>query len=158
MLVDLARNDLGRVCVPGSVEVVDFMQVERYSHVMHLVSTVEGDLAPGNAAFDVLRSTFPAGTLSGAPKPRAMELIDSLEPVRRGLYGGVVGYLDVAGDMDLAIAIRTALLRDGVAYVQAGAGIVADSVPEREDDECRNKAAAVVRAVVTASTLRPPTP
>ena len=154
MLVDLARNDVGRVCVAGSVEVVQFMEVERYSHVMHLVSTVEGDLAPGRTAYDVLAATFPAGTLSGAPKPRAMEIIDELEPVRRGLYGGVVGYLDVAGDMDMAIAIRTALLRDGVAYVQAGAGIVADSVPEREDDECRNKAAAVLRAVATAATLR----
>ena len=154
MLVDLARNDLGRVCVAGSVEVVRFMEVERYSHVMHLVSTVEGDLAPGRAAFDVLQATFPAGTLSGAPKPRAMEIIDELEPVRRGLYGGVVGYFDVAGDLDMAIAIRTALLRDGVAHVQAGAGIVADSVPEREDDECRNKAAAVLRAVATATTLR----
>jgi anthranilate synthase component 1 len=156
MLVDLARNDLGRVCSAGTVEVVDFMQVERYSHVMHLVSTVEGELAPGRTAYDVLRATFPAGTLSGAPKPRAMELIDELEPVRRGLYGGVVGYLDFAGDMDFAIAIRTALLRDGVAHVQAGAGIVADSVPLREDEECRNKAAAVLRAVVTASTLRAP--
>jgi anthranilate synthase component 1 len=156
MLVDLARNDLGRVCVAGSVEVVQFMEVERYSHVMHLVSTVEGDLAPGRTAYDVLQATFPAGTLSGAPKPRAMEIIDELEPVRRGLYGGVVGYLDVAGDMDLAIAIRTALLRDGVAHVQAGAGIVADSAPEREDDECRNKAAAVLRAVATAATLRTP--
>jgi anthranilate synthase component 1 len=158
MLVDLSRNDLARVCVAGTVEVVDFMGVERYSHVMHLVSTVEGDLAPGRTAYDVLRATFPAGTLSGAPKPRAMELIDELEPVRRGLYGGVVGYLDVAGDMDFAIAIRTALLRDGVAHVQAGAGIVADSVPEREDEECRNKAAAVLRAVQTATTLRAPAP
>jgi len=158
MLVDLARNDLGRVCTPGTVDVVDFMSVERYSHVMHLVSTVEGDLAPGRTAHDVLRATFPAGTLSGAPKPRAMELIDTFEPVRRGVYGGAVGYLDLAGDMDMAIAIRTALLRDGVAHVQAGAGIVADSVPEREDDECRNKAAAVLRAVATAATLRPPVP
>jgi anthranilate synthase component I len=158
MLVDLARNDLGRVCTPGTVDVVDFMSVERYSHVMHLVSTVEGDLAPGRTALDVLRATFPAGTLSGAPKPRAMELIDTFEPVRRGVYGGVVGYLDFTGDMDMAIAIRTALLRDGVAHVQAGAGIVADSVPEREHDECRNKAAAVLRAVATAGTLRPPSP
>jgi anthranilate synthase component 1 len=156
MLVDLARNDLGRVCAAGSVEVVQFMEVERYSHVMHLVSTVEGDLAGGRTAYDVLQATFPAGTLSGAPKPRAMEIIDELEPVRRGLYGGVVGYFDWAGDMDMAIAIRTALLRDGVAHVQAGAGIVADSVPEREDEECRNKAAAVLRAVATATTLRPP--
>jgi len=156
MLVDLARNDLGRVCVPGTVEVVDFMSVERYSHVMHLVSTVEGDLAPGRTAYDVLQATFPAGTLSGAPKPRAMEIIDKMEPTRRGLYGGVVGYFDVAGDLDMAIAIRTALLRGGVAYVQAGAGIVADSDPERENDECHNKAAAVLRAVATASTLRAP--
>jgi anthranilate synthase component 1 len=155
MLVDLARNDLARVCRPGSVEVVDFMTVERYSHVMHLVSTVQGEILPSASAYDVLRATFPAGTLSGAPKPRAMELIEELEPVRRGVYGGVVGYFDLAGDMDFAIAIRTALLRDGVAYVQAGAGIVADSVPEREDEECRNKAAAVLRAVATASTLRP---
>ena len=156
MLVDLSRNDLQRVCVAGSVEVVEFMTVERYSHVMHLVSVVEGDLAPGRSAYDVLQATFPAGTLSGAPKPRAMELIDKLEPVRRGLYGGVLGYLDFAGDMDLAITIRTALLRDGVAHVQAGAGIVADSVPESEDTECRNKAAAVLRAVSTATGLRPP--
>ncbi len=156
MLVDLARNDLARVCVAGTVEVVDFMEVERYSHVMHLVSTVEGDLAAGQTAYDVLRATFPAGTLSGAPKPRAMQLIDELEPVRRGLYGGVVGYLDVAGDMDFAIAIRTALLRDGVAHVQAGAGIVADSVPAREDEECRNKAAAVLRAGATAAPQRAP--
>jgi anthranilate synthase component 1 len=158
MLVDLSRNDLGRVCTAGTVEVVQFMEVERYSHVMHLVSTVEGDLADGRTAYDVLAATFPAGTLSGAPKPRAMEIIDELEPVRRGLYGGVVGYLDWAGDLDTAIAIRTALLRDGVAHVQAGAGIVADSVPAREDDECRNKAAAVLRAVATAGRLRPATP
>ncbi|GLY30643.1 anthranilate synthase component I [Kineosporia sp. NBRC 101731] len=155
MLVDLARNDLGKVCTAGTVEVVDFMEVERYSHVMHLVSTVEGELAPGRTAFDVLRATFPAGTLSGAPKPRAMQLIDELEPVTRGIYGGVVGYLDVAGDMDFAIAIRTALLREGVAHVQAGAGIVADSVAEKEDEECRNKAAAVLRAVHVATTVRP---
>jgi anthranilate synthase component I len=154
MLVDLARNDLARVCRPGTVEVVDFMTVERYSHVMHLVSTVQGQLNDDASAYDVLRATFPAGTLSGAPKPRAMELIEELEPVRRGVYGGVVGYVDLAGDMDFAIAIRTALVRDGVAHVQAGAGIVADSVPEREDEECRNKAAAVLRAVATASTLR----
>jgi anthranilate synthase component I len=157
MLVDLSRNDLQRVCVAGSVEVVEFMSVERYSHVMHLVSVVEGDLAPGRTGYDVLQATFPAGTLSGAPKPRAMELIDKLEPVRRGLYGGVIGYLDFGGDLDLAIAIRTALLRDGVAHVQAGAGIVADSVPASEDTECRNKAAAVLRAVATAASLRAPT-
>ncbi|MDP1876175.1 MAG: anthranilate synthase component I [Actinomycetota bacterium] len=153
MLVDLARNDLGRVCAPGSVSVVDFMSVERYSHVMHLVSTVTGDLADGRTAYDVLAATFPAGTLSGAPKPRAMEIIDELEPLRRGLYGGCVGYIDFAGDLDTAIAIRTALIKDGTAYVQAGAGIVADSIPESEADECANKAAAVLRAVTAAQTL-----
>jgi anthranilate synthase component 1 len=155
MLVDLGRNDLGRVCAPGSVEVVDFMSVERYSHVMHIVSTVVGTPADGRTAFDVLAACFPAGTLSGAPKPRAMEIIEELEPTRRGLYGGVVGYLDFAGELDTAIAIRTALLRDGVAYVQAGAGIVADSDPATEDQECRNKAAAVLRAVAAAESLRP---
>lgn len=155
MLVDLARNDLARVCEPGTVDVVDFMGLERYSHVMHLVSTVTGEQRQGTSAIEVLQSAFPAGTLSGAPKPRAMELIDELEPVRRGVYGGAVGYLDFAGDLDMAIAIRTAVLRDGVAHVQAGAGIVADSVPESEDAECRAKAAAVLRAVATAATLRP---
>lgn len=153
MLVDLGRNDLGRVCEPGSVEVVDFMSVERYSHVMHIVSTVVGRVAPGRSAFDVLTACFPAGTLSGAPKPRAMRIIEELEPTRRGLYGGCVGYLDFAGDSDTAIAIRTALLRDGTAYVQAGAGVVADSDPVAEDTECRNKAAAVLRAVATAATI-----
>lgn len=153
MLVDLGRNDLGRVCEPGSVEVVDFMSVERYSHVMHIVSTVTGRVAPGRTAFDVLTACFPAGTLSGAPKPRALQIIDELEPSRRGLYGGCVGYLDFAGDSDTAIAIRTALLRDGTAYVQAGAGVVADSDPVAEDTECRNKAAAVLRAVHTANRL-----
>ncbi|MEU0987053.1 anthranilate synthase component I [Streptomyces sp. NPDC005953] len=153
MLVDLGRNDLGRVCEPGSVEVVDFMSIERYSHVMHIVSTVTGKVAAGSTAFDVLTACFPAGTLSGAPKPRAMQIIDELEPSRRGLYGGCVGYLDFAGDSDTAIAIRTALLRDGTAYVQAGAGVVADSDPVAEDTECRNKAAAVLRAVHTANRL-----
>lgn len=154
MLVDLARNDLGRVCAPGSVSVVDFMSVERYSHVMHLVSTVTGTLAPDRSAYDVLAATFPAGTLSGAPKPRAMAIIDELEPLRRGLYGGCVGYVDFAGNLDAAIAIRTALIKDGTAHVQAGAGVVADSVPESEADECANKAAAVLRAVAAAQTLR----
>ncbi|MGW7469939.1 anthranilate synthase component I [Streptomyces xantholiticus] len=153
MLVDLGRNDLGRVCEPGSVEVVDFMSIERYSHVMHIVSTVTGKVADGRSAFDVLTACFPAGTLSGAPNPRAMQIIDELEPSRRGLYGGAVGYLDFAGDSDTAIAIRTALLRDGTAYVQAGAGVVADSDPVAEDMECRNKAAAVLRAVHTANRL-----
>jgi anthranilate synthase component I len=156
MLVDLGRNDLGRVCAPGTVEVVDFMSVERYSHVMHIVSTVVGQVAADRTACDVLTSCFPAGTLSGAPKPRAMEIIDELEPTRRGVYGGCVGYLDFAGDADTAIAIRTAYLRHGIAYVQAGAGIVADSDPAAEDTECLNKAMAVLRAVATAGTLKPP--
>jgi anthranilate synthase component 1 len=155
MLVDLGRNDVGRVCKPGTVNVVDFFRVERYSHVMHIVSTVTGELADGKTAFDAVAACFPAGTLSGAPKPRAMELIEELEPTRRGLYGGVVGYLDFAGDADTAIAIRTGLIRDGVAYVQAGAGIVADSVPENEDTECVNKAGAVLAAIATAETMRP---
>jgi anthranilate synthase component 1 len=154
MLVDLGRNDLGRVCEPGSVEVVDFMTVERYSHVMHIVSTVTGRLAPGRTAFDALTACFPAGTLSGAPKPSALRIIERLEPTRRGVYGGCVGYLDFAGDADTAIAIRTAVLRDGIAHVQAGAGVVADSDPVAEDTECRNKAAAVLRAVGTAERLR----
>ncbi len=154
MLVDLGRNDLGRVCAAGSVDVVEFMQVERYSHVMHLVSTVVGQLAPGESALDALSATFPAGTLSGAPKPSAMSIIDALEPARRGLYGGIVGYVDFAGDLDTAIAIRTALIRDGVAHVQAGAGVVADSDPVAEDAECRAKAAALIRAVAIAGTVR----
>ncbi|HEX7305744.1 anthranilate synthase component I [Lentzea sp.] len=155
MLVDLGRNDLGRVCKPGSVHVVDFFKVERYSHVMHIVSTVTGELAEGRTAYDAVAACFPAGTLSGAPKPRAMELIEELEPTRRGLYGGVVGYFDFAGDADTAIAIRTALVRDGVAYVQAGGGIVADSDPLAEDNECLNKAGAVLAAIATAQTMAP---
>ncbi|HEU5331184.1 MAG TPA: chorismate-binding protein, partial [Actinocrinis sp.] len=155
MLVDLGRNDLGRVSASGTVEVLDFMQIERYSHVMHIVSTVVGQVAESRTALDVLLATFPAGTLSGAPKPRAMQIIDDLEPTRRGLYGGCVGYLDFAGNSDTAIAIRTALLRNGVAYVQAGAGIVADSDPVAEDAECRNKAMAVLRAIAAAGTLKP---
>jgi anthranilate synthase component 1 len=155
MLVDLGRNDLGRVCAPGSVHVVDFFRVERYSHVMHIVSTVAGKLAPGKTAFDAVLACFPAGTLSGAPKPRAMELIEELEPTRRGLYGGIVGYLDFAGDADTAIAIRTALMRDGRAYVQAGGGIVADSNPGAEDDETQNKAGAVLSAIAMAGTIKP---
>ncbi|MGH3795355.1 MAG: anthranilate synthase component I [Pseudonocardiaceae bacterium] len=154
MLVDLGRNDVGRVCRPGSVHVTDFFRVERYSHVMHLVSTVTGELAAGRTAFDAVAACFPAGTLSGAPKPRAMELIEELEPTRRGVYGGVVGYLDFAGDADTAIAIRTAVIRDGVAYVQAGGGIVADSDPLAEDAECLNKAGAVLAAIAAAGTLR----
>lgn len=154
MLVDLARNDLGRVSAPGTVEVVEFGAVERYSHVWHIVSTVESVVADGKDAFDVLTATFPAGTLTGAPKVRAMELIDELEPVRRGVYGGAVGYLDAAGDLDMAIAIRTAVMLDGIAYVQASAGIVADSVPALEEKETENKARAVLQAIATAETLR----
>jgi len=155
MLVDLGRNDLGRVCAAGTVKVVEFFTIERYSHVMHIVSTVTGRLAPGRTAYDALAACFPAGTLSGAPKPRAMQIIDELEPSRRGVYGGVVGYLDFAGDADTAITIRTALLARGTAFVQAGAGIVADSVPASEDAECQGKAAAVIAAVGAAATLRP---
>jgi anthranilate synthase component I len=150
MLVDLGRNDLGRVCDPGTVAVVEFMEVRRYSHIMHLESTVTGTIAEDWTALDVVLAAFPAGTLSGAPKVRAMEIIDELEVSRRGLYGGVVGYLDFAGDGDAAIAIRTAMLRDGVAYVQAGGGIVADSHPPTEDQETQNKAAAVIRAISAA--------
>jgi anthranilate synthase component 1 len=154
MLVDLARNDLGRVCVPGTVEVPDFMRVEHYSHVMHLVSTVAGDVAAEYDALDVFDATFPAGTVSGAPKPRAMEIIESLEPTRRALYAGTVGYVDASGDMDMAIAIRTAVLHQGRAYVQAGAGIVADSDPATEEAETRHKARAVLSAIATAEGLR----
>ncbi len=153
MLVDLGRNDLGRVCAPGTVRVVEFMKVRRYSHVMHLEAAVTGTLAAGQTALAATLACFPAGTLSGAPKVRAMEIIDELEPTRRGLYGGVVGYFDFAGDSDTAIAIRTAVIADGVAYIQAGAGVVADSVPASEDTEARNKAATVVRAVAEASRL-----
>jgi anthranilate synthase component 1 len=155
MLVDLGRNDLGRVCVPGTVEVPEFATIERYSHVMHIVSTVVGDLAPEQTPFDALVATFPAGTLSGAPKVRAMEIIEELEPTRRGLYGGIVGYFGFGGDLDTAIAIRTALIRDGVAYVQAGGGIVADSDAAAEEQETVNKAAAVLAAIASAETLRP---
>ena len=154
MLVDLSRNDLVKVCEPASVEVVDFMEVRRFSHIMHICSTVVGRMREGATALGVLAATFPAGTLSGAPKPRAVALIDELEPARRGIYGGTVGYFDFAGDMDMAIAIRTALIRDGRASVQAGAGIVADSVPATEYLESRDKAAAAVRAIQVASRLR----
>ena len=156
MLVDLGRNDLQKVCRAGTVDVVDFMSVRRYSHIMHLESTVVGELAPAATAFDALVATFPAGTLSGAPKPRALALIEQYETRRRGVYGGVVGYLDFHGDMDMAIAIRTALVKDGVAHVQAGAGIVADSVPTSEHDECRHKAAAALHAVAAARSMRRP--
>jgi anthranilate synthase component I len=146
MLIDLARNDIGRIASTGTVKVTEQMVIERYSHVMHLVSHVEGVLRPGMSNFDVLRATFPAGTLSGTPKVRAMEVIDELEPVKRGIYGGAVGYLSFAGDMDLAIAIRTGIIKGNVLYVQAAAGIVADSVPESEWQETEAKARAVLRA------------
>ena len=154
MLVDLARNDLQKVCEPGTVAVTEFMTVERFSHIMHLVSSVEGAVRPEASAIDVFRATFPAGTLSGAPKPRALQIIDELEPAKRGAYAGVVGYFDFAGDADLAIAIRTALIKDGVARVQAGAGLVADSDPQTEHEEAVNKAAAPLRAVATANRMR----
>jgi anthranilate synthase component 1 len=146
MLIDLARNDIGRIAEIGSVKVTEAFVVERYSHVMHLVSNVEGRLLPGMSSLDVLRATFPAGTLTGAPKIRAMEIIDELEPVKRGIYGGACGYLSFAGDMDVAIAIRTGIVKDNTLYVQAAAGIVADSVPELEWQETEAKARALIRA------------
>ena len=156
MLVDLGRNDLGRVCVPGTVRVEDYSHIERYSHVMHLVSTVTGLLADGRTALDAVMACFPAGTLSGAPKVRAMELIEEVEKTRRGLYGGVVGYLDFAGNADFAIAIRTALMRNGTAYVQAGGGVVADSNGPYEYTESANKARTVLNAIAAAETLSTP--
>ena len=146
MLIDLARNDIGRIAQTGTVKVTEAFGIERYSHVMHIVSNVEGALKEGMSGLDVLRASFPAGTLSGAPKIRAMEIIDELEPVQRGVYGGAVGYLSFAGDMDVAIAIRTGVIKDETLYVQAGAGVVADSVPEMEWQETEVKARAVVRA------------
>ncbi len=150
MLVDLGRNDVGRVSKYGSVKVTDLMRVERYSHVMHLVSSIEGELRDGLDALDAFASCFPAGTLTGAPKVRAMEIIDELEPVRRGVYGGSILYADFAGNLDSCIAIRTMVVKGGRAYVQAGAGLVADSVPEREYEESINKAGALVRAAELA--------
>jgi anthranilate synthase component 1 len=151
MLVDLGRNDLGRVCRPGTVKTEEFMAVERYSHVMHLVSSVVGELEEGVGATDALRAVFPAGTVSGAPKVRAMEIIDELEPTRRGPYAGAIGYMSYSGDLDSCIYIRTVLVREGRAYVQAGAGIVADSDPEREFVETENKARAMFRAIELAT-------
>ncbi|WP_288782204.1 anthranilate synthase component I [uncultured Kocuria sp.] len=153
MLVDLSRNDLSKIATPGTVAVTQFMEVERFSHIMHISSTVEAHIRDDAHAYDVLRATFPAGTLSGAPKPRAMQLLDDYEPHRRGVYAGVVGYFDFAGNMDMAIAIRTALLRDNRAFVQAGAGIVADSQPETEADESVSKAAAPLKAALRARDL-----
>jgi len=156
MLIDLGRNDIGRVSEIGSVVVTEAMAVERYSHVMHIISNVTGRLRSGLDAIDVLRATLPAGTLSGAPKVRAMEIIDELEPVKRGIYGGAVGYIGWNGNMDLAIAIRTAVITDGQLYVQAGAGIVADSVARNEWDETMNKGRAMFAAVaMTAKGLSP---
>jgi anthranilate synthase component 1 len=143
MLVDLARNDIGRVCAPGTVEVTDYMSVERYSHVMHLVSEARGTLEPGKTGVDAIRATFPAGTVSGAPKIRAIETIDSLEPVRRGFYAGLVGYVEPGGSLDTCITIRSALKKDDLLVMQAGAGIVYDSVPERELAETEQKLAAM---------------
>jgi anthranilate synthase component 1 len=155
MLVDLARNDVGRVVRYGSEQVDELMTLERYSHVMHMTSQVSGDLADGKSAVDVLRATFPAGTVSGAPKVRAMEIIDELEPTKRGPYAGVVGYFDFSGNLDTAITIRTMLWRDGRASVSAGAGVVADSDPDDEDLECQNKARALLTAAAAARRLAP---
>ena len=153
MLVDLGRNDLGRVCMPGSVKVPELMTIENYSHVMHLVSSVTGRLAPNANAFDLFQACFPAGTVSGAPKIRAMQIIDELEPLRRGPYAGAVGYFSYTGNMDMAITIRTLFFHKGKAYMQAGAGIVADSIPAREYQECQDKAAALFAAVQKAHDL-----
>jgi anthranilate synthase component 1 len=152
MLVDLGRNDVGRVARYGTVELSDVMVVERYSHVMHITSNVAGRLQPGKTAFDALRACLPAGTVSGAPKVRAMEIIDELEPHRRGPYGGAVGYIDFSGNMDTCIALRTLVLKGQTAYLQAGAGIVADSVPEKEFEETLNKAMGLLRAIEIAET------
>ncbi len=153
MLVDLGRNDVGRVSRIGTVAVTERLTIERYSHVMHLVSNVHGELADGYDCFDAFRATFPAGTLSGAPKIRAMEIIEELEPIRRGVYGGAVGYFGFSGNMDTAIAIRTMVIDGGVIYAEAGAGIVADSDPEREHAECVNKARALFQAVKLAEAM-----
>ena len=150
MLIDLGRNDVGRVCEIGSVRLTERMRIERYSHVMHIVSNVVGRLPAGTHALDALMAAFPAGTLSGAPKVRAMEIIGELEPVRRGIYSGAVGYIGWNGNMDTAIAIRTAVIADGELHIQAGAGIVADSVPAQEWQETMNKGRAIFRAVAMA--------
>ena len=147
MLVDLGRNDLGRVCVPGTVKVDEFMEMELYSHVIHMVSSVSGTLTEDNDPTDALKAAFPAGTVSGAPKVRAMQIVDELETVRRGPYAGAIGYLGYGGDLDTCICIRTVIVKDGVAHVQAGAGIVADSEPQKEYAETQNKAAALLRAI-----------
>ena len=153
MLVDLGRNDLGRVAIPGTVELPSFMEIERYSHVMHIVTSVEALAAEGTDSFEALRACFPAGTVSGAPKIRAMEIIDDLEPESRGPYAGAVGYFSYGGDMDTCITIRTLVIRPGEVSVTAGAGIVADSDPATEEKETENKAAATLAAVALASRL-----
>ena len=150
MLVDLGRNDVGKVCQPGTIELTDVMQIERYSHVMHICSNVHGRLADGRTAFDALRATLPVGTVSGAPKVRAMEIIDEIEPTRRGPYAGAIGYVDFGGNMDTCIALRTMVITGGTAYIQAGGGIVADSVPSLEYEETMNKAKAMLRGIAIA--------
>jgi anthranilate synthase component 1 len=150
MLVDLGRNDVGRVCDFKTVKVSELMTIEKYSHVMHIVSDVSGDLSKGKDIFDVVRATFPAGTVTGAPKVRAMEIIDELENERRKTYAGSVGYLSFSGNLDFCITIRTMLVKDGTAYIQAGGGLVADSVPGREYEETMNKARALVKAIEMA--------
>jgi anthranilate synthase component 1 len=154
MLVDLGRNDIGRVSQPGSVKVSELMEVERYSHVMHMVTHVQGKLSPAYSVFDALRACFPAGTVSGAPKIRAMEIIAKFEKEKRGPYAGACGYFSFSGNMDMAIAIRTIIMTKGVAYTQAGCGIVYDSVPEREYEETLNKARALVNAIDQAEGLK----
>jgi anthranilate synthase component 1 len=153
MLVDLGRNDIGRVSEPGTVEVSELMEVERYSHVMHMVTHVQGKLRSDTTAFDALRACFPAGTVSGAPKIRAMEIIAEFEPEKRGPYAGAAGYFSFSGNMDMAISIRTMVVKDGIAYTQAGGGIVYDSVPEREFEETLNKARAPLTALEQAESL-----
>jgi anthranilate synthase component 1 len=150
MLVDLARNDIGRVCAFGSIKVPEFMTIERYSHVMHIVSQVEGQLAPERTAFDLMRATFPAGTVSGAPKIRAMQLISTMEPTQRGSYAGALGYFSYDGNLDSCITLRTALVKDGMVHIQAGGGVVADSVPAAEYQESINKASALFKAITLA--------
>jgi anthranilate synthase component 1 len=155
MLVDLARNDIGRVCSFGSINVPEFMCIERYSHVMHIVSQVEGQLAPERSAFDLMRATFPAGTVSGAPKIRAMQLIASNEATQRGSYAGALGYFSYNGNLDSCITLRTALIKDNFVHIQAGAGIVADSIPAAEYQETINKASALFKAIRLAEMLAP---
>jgi len=154
MLVDLARNDVGRAAQFGTVKVSDFMTIEKYSRVMHIVSNVHGTLRPDRTAYDVMRATFPAGTVSGSPKVRAMQIINQFEKSKRGVYAGAVGYFGFDGNSDSCIALRTVVLKDGQAYVQAGAGVVADSVPASEDQECRNKALAMMDAIALAKQIQ----